>query len=198
MSEAQKDAKHSPAWKFMVGTGLTFLGIVVVFVGILLQHGKSKFDEGYKIGLGDETEYDRRVKEKDLQISKLTETITDRDSEIDSIQNVIAGLRKRMKSKVIVGDTIIYVNDGIALFDGYVTVSCREVSIEAEYPGPGPHATLHATNFEEKEHGQPIQVGGSIGNQTRFHFKGKTYVLVILGCKEYNGQPGVKIAIYRD
>jgi hypothetical protein len=197
MSEPTPEKNHSFPWKWMVGTSLLFLGIVVAFFGILLQHGKGKFDEGYKVGLGDAVEYDRRLKEKDTEISRYSQIVKIKDIESDSLQHVIAGLQEIIKSKVVVSDTVIYENDGIALFDGYVTIFCHEILTDLPYP-PGPQADLVGCILEEGKEDKYISIDQFVGHQTSFQFKGNKYLLVILGCKNYDGRPGVKIAIYKD
>jgi hypothetical protein len=172
MTEAREDVKDYPFWKSLIRTGLPILTIGLVFLGVLLQHGKNKFDEGHKIGQGDAAEYARRLQEKDEELAKLGGAIQQRNHQIDSLENVIVGLNEKMTSKVIISDTIIYEQDAIALFGGQVTI------------------------FERGSQ-KDFYLEGGIGAQSVFEFGGKKYLVVVVGCREYDKGPGVKIAVYK-
>ena len=183
--------------KWLFGTITSAVAIIgIIWIGV--QYGSKQYDLGYDQGHGDISVLNQLISHKNDEIATLDGTIKTMEDRLDSSWRENTRLKALLRSKVVVRDTIIYENDGIALFDGYVTISCSHVFTESTYPGPGPQAVLDGWILEKEKPGQPIELKGFVGEQAKFQFKGKNYLVVILGCKEYNGQPGVKIAIYRD
>lgn len=177
------------------------LGSAVAIVGIIwvgLQYGSKQYDLGYSQGHGDTQVLRQLIEHKDDEINSVNDQIKVINESLDSLNCENAKLKDLLKSNVVVSDTIIYKNDGIALFDGHVTISCQEVFTQSTDSDFRTQAELIGWIFEEAKEDKYFSINGFVGNRTTFKFEGKKYLVVILGCKEYNKLPGVKIAVYNE
>lgn len=175
---------------------ITSAGVIVGIIWVGLQYGGKQYDLGYAQGRGDTEVLRELIDLRDDEIAALHGKIKVLDERLDSSGRENDRLVRRLQSKVVLRDTIIYVNDGISLFNGQVVIFCRGIVVDSS---EGYCRTqLEGNIFTGKAGGKSFWTRGYLGEQAEFEYQGKKYLMVILGIGEYNGRQGTKLAVYKN
>ncbi len=193
--EYQKESLIWKIGKWIVGV-ITTSGVIVGIIWVGLQYGDKQYQLGYNQGHGDIRVLNELIDHKDEEITVLNHKIELSEKTIDSVKQENIRLIEILESKVVMSDTIIYLNDGIGLLDGHIVVFCTGVWVDSTTGMC--KASLIGQIFEQNLVTKSVPIDGWLGEQTEFEYQGKEYLLVILGMGKYNGTPGVKIAVYKN
>jgi hypothetical protein len=188
---SNRQSKVRSIGKWLLGT-ITSAGIIIGIIWVGLQHGSRQYNLGYDQGHGDTQVLRQLIEHKDSEITALNDRLKLLGETLDSFNCENAKLQAQLKSNVIVSDTIIFVKDAISLFGGHVTIQCNYADFAVSHPS----ANITGIIFEDGEQ-KRFWLEGEIGAQSVFKFESDKYLVVVLGCREYEKGPGVKIAVYK-